>query len=73
MKHCEPVTGLNIKKKKKIKNKKYVEKYVVKLLVMFFRITKISSYQCLWCMAKQILAKGQPKVKWGQIFNNVGF
>ena len=24
-------------------------------------------------MVKEILAKGQPKVKWGQIFNNVRF
>ena len=37
------------------------------------RITKIYSLLCLWCMVKEILAKGQPKVKWGQIFNNIRF
>ena len=45
----------------------------VKLLIMFLRITKIYILLCLWCMVKEILVIGQPKVKWGQIFNNVRF
>ena len=37
------------------------------------RITKIYSLLCVGCMVKEILTKGHPKVKWGQIFNNVRF
>ena len=37
------------------------------------RITKIYSLLCAGCMAREILAKGHLKVKWGQIFNNIRF
>ena len=37
------------------------------------RITKIYSLLCVWCIVKEILTKGHPKVKWGQIFNNIRF
>ena len=37
------------------------------------RITKIYDLLCVRCMVKEILMKGHPKFKWGQIFNNNGF
>ena len=37
------------------------------------RITKIYSLLCVGCMVREILTKGHPKVKWGQIFNNIRF
>ena len=37
------------------------------------RITKIYSLLCVGCMIREILTKGHPKVKWGQIFNNIRF
>ena len=36
-------------------------------------ITKIYSLLCVGCMVREILTKGHPKVKWGQIFNNIRF
>ena len=35
--------------------------------------TKIYSLLCVVCMVREILTKGHPKVKWGQIFNNIWF
>ena len=35
---------------------------------MFIRTTKIYS---LLYLVREILTKGHPKVKWGQIFNNI--
>ena len=37
------------------------------------RITKIYSLLCVGCMVREILTKCHPKVKWGQIFNNIQF
>ena len=37
------------------------------------RITKIYSLLCVGHMVGEILTKGHPKVKWGQIFNNIRF
>ena len=37
------------------------------------RITKIYSLSCVGSMVEEIFAKVHPKVKWGQIFNNVRF
>ena len=37
------------------------------------RITKKYSSLCVGCMVREILTKGHPKVKWGQIFNNIRF
>ena len=37
------------------------------------RTTKIYSLVCVGCMVKDILTEGHPKVKWGQIFNNIRF
>ena len=36
-------------------------------------ITKIYSLLCVGYMVREILTKGHPKVKWGQIFNNIRF
>ena len=35
------------------------------------RITKIYSLLWVGCMLREVLTKGHPKVKWGQIFNNI--
>ena len=37
------------------------------------RITKIYNLLGVGCMVGEILTKGHPKVKWGQIFNNIRF
>ena len=37
------------------------------------RITKIYSLLYVGCMVREILTKGHPKVKWGQIFNSIRF
>ena len=37
------------------------------------RTTKIYSLLCVGCMVREILTKRHPKVKWGQIFNNIRF
>ena len=37
------------------------------------KITKIYSLLCVGCMVREILTKGHPKVKWGQILNNIRF
>ena len=37
------------------------------------RTTKIYSFLCVGCMVREILTKGHPKVKWGQIFNSIRF
>ena len=37
------------------------------------RITKIYSLLCVGCMVRVIFTEGHPKVKWGQIFNNIRF
>ena len=36
-------------------------------------ITKIYTLLCVGCMVREILTKGHPKVKWGQILNNIRF
>ena len=38
-----------------------------------YKITKIYSLLCVGCMVREILTKGHPKVKRGQIFNNIRF
>ena len=37
------------------------------------RIRRIYSLLCVGWMVREILTKGHPKVKWGQIFNNIRF
>ena len=34
-------------------------------------ITEIYSLPYVGCIVEEILAKGHPKVKWGQIFNDI--
>ena len=47
--------------------------HVYQITSKVIRITKIYSLLCVGCMVKEILTKGHPKVKWGQISNNIRF
>ena len=42
--------------------------YIYQITREVIRITKIYSLLCLGCIVREILTKGHPKVKWGQIF-----
>ena len=43
--------------------------YVYQITRGVVRITKMYRLLCLGCMVREILTKGHPKVKWGQISN----
>ena len=45
--------------------------HVYQITPEIIRTTKIYSLLCVGCMVREILTKGHPKVKWGQIFNNI--
>ena len=47
--------------------------HVYQITCEVIRTTKIYSLLCVGCMAREILMKGHPKVKWDQIFNNIRF
>ena len=47
--------------------------HVYQITREIIRIAKIYSLLCVGCMVREILTKGHPKVKRGQIFNNIRF